>query len=38
MFRQPESQVICVTSVDTITTPVVDFTCQLIRDAIGRLR
>ena len=32
-----QSQVICVTSVDTIRTPVVDVIGQLIRDVIGRL-
>ena len=32
-----QSQVICVTSVDTIRTPVVDVIGQIIRDVIGRL-
>ena len=32
-----QSQVICVTSVDTIRTPVVNVIGQLIRDVIGRL-
>ena len=32
-----QSQVTCVTSVDTIRTPVVDVIGQLIRDVIGRL-
>ena len=31
------SQVICVMSVDTIRTPVVDVIGELIRDVIGRL-
>ena len=32
-----QSQVICVTSVDTMRTPVVDVIGQLMHDVIGRL-